>query len=594
MQQRGNLAPISTTRKVAVWGRDEAASQVRDMLQSFGVSSTCIEDLGELEQYDLLVMPPAVEARSFFEAKDHVQGLLNWIDQGGRYLQLEQNYTGLTPLGQELFPAENTFVDLVVPAHPVFAGLGQQQFDVRMNPDSGYAIEYGINPFSINALAARGPFLGGRGVFNAVAEGTYGRGIIFTNQLLVTKLWEQDSAAATYLRNVLAYLLTTENVSSFTRPWEMKSRQFTVNPAQMVYVDLRPYATTGFADEVDGDQKGGWTDQGNNDLRMIPLGEQEFLGVPVFIVDPAANNGKSCIVLAGANRKYFPQKVEGIAVGNLRLSRLFFLHTLAWSSKKTVGEYRIHYADGTVEVVPITDGVNIGDWWFPNDLPEAPVAFVEKNPAGRGVGLWLFAWENPKEHVAISSIDFVSNGSSVLALVAISGELVNPNALSIDDFETERNWRALRDKKGEITEPVPTISRVSKEDDPEGVWQGDYALKVSMPVNTATGGAPVVFTKFPLEKIKAGENYQLLTFWIKSDSTCTLNITLPKSDWSSRIQSNVLVRGGQWQKIRLSLRKDMGLDKLNWDLADLRGEFFIYYHNYNNPVTFYIDDIRLE
>ena len=135
---------------------------------------------------------------------------------------------------------------------------------------------------------------------------------------------------------------------------------------------------------------------------------------------------------------------------------------------------------------------------------------------------------------------------------------------------------------------------MSKEDDPEGVWQGDYALKVSMPVNTATGGAPVVFTKFPLEKIKAGENYQLLTFWIKSDSTCTMNITLPKSDWSSRIQSNVLVRGGQWQKIRLSLRKDMGLDKLNWDLADLRGEFFIYYHNYNNPVTFYIDDIRLE
>ena len=172
-----------------------------------------------------------------------------------------------------------------------------------------------------------------------------------------------DSAATTYLK-MSNYILSADKPSSYTQ--RVVEEGFTVAP-KVVTIDLKPYVTTGFADEVDGDKKGGWTDQGDNDMRMMVTGRQEFLGVPMEIIDPATNNGKSCIVLAGPSREYFPEKVEGIAVGQ-KLSRLFFLHSLAWSSGKKVGEYRIHYADQTTEIVDIVDGQNIGDWWFPGDL----------------------------------------------------------------------------------------------------------------------------------------------------------------------------------------------------------------------------------
>ena len=188
-----------------------------------------------------------------------------------------------------------------------------------------------------------------------------------------------------------------------------KGRDYGANNDKVVAVDLRPY------------KKGGWPDQGSNDMRMLPVGQQTFAGVKLQIVDPAANAGKSCIVLAGPSRGYFPEKVEGIAVGE-KLRELFFLQALAWSSNKTVGLYRLHYADGTTWDIELKDGVNIGDWWFPRRLPEALLAYTGENPAGRQVGLWLFAWENPKPAVIISSIDFVSNGNSVPMLVAISGE----------------------------------------------------------------------------------------------------------------------------------------------------------------------------
>ena len=67
----------------------------------------------------------------------------------------------------------------------------------------------------------------------------------------------------------------------------------------------------------------------------------------------------------------------------------------------------------------------------------------------------ICAWWRIPKHVAISSIDFVSNGSSVLALVVISGELVNPNAY--DDFETERNpaLRTKRERSQSRCQPYP-------------------------------------------------------------------------------------------------------------------------------------------
>ena len=67
-----------------------------------------------------------------------------------------------------------------------------------------------------------------------------------------------------------------------------------------------------------------------------------------------------------------------------------------------------------------------------------------------------------------------------------------------------------------------------------------------------------------------------------------------KYDWGGRLQTNLLVRAGEWRKVWLNLKKDLGLDTVGWPLDQLRGEFFIYYQNTTSGMTFYLDDIRLE
>jgi len=63
-------------------------------------------------------------------------------------------------------------------------------------------------------------------------------------------------------------------------------------------LDLSKAANMGFADEIAGDGKGGWTDQGSlNDLREFTLrGLNKLQYVDFYIIDPEENDGKSCIV----------------------------------------------------------------------------------------------------------------------------------------------------------------------------------------------------------------------------------------------------------------------------------------------------------
>ncbi|MBR0459903.1 MAG: hypothetical protein IJJ26_11755, partial [Victivallales bacterium] len=82
-------------------------------------------------------------------------------------------------------------------------------------------------------------------------------------------------------------------------------------PYRFTPLDLRPACNMGFRDEVEDDNKGGWTDQGPaNDLRMFPVGSQTFCNTTFDIVDPKKNAGKSCIVLGNSRKPAFPLHAE--------------------------------------------------------------------------------------------------------------------------------------------------------------------------------------------------------------------------------------------------------------------------------------------
>ena len=76
---------------------------------------------------------------------------------------------------------------------------------------------------------------------------------------------------------------------------------------------------------MDGDGKGGWTDQGENSVPEMPTGRRVFEGIPF---DIAAKAGQQVIVLRGQSREAFPTRAE-VKVDK-RGKALYFLHAAAW------------------------------------------------------------------------------------------------------------------------------------------------------------------------------------------------------------------------------------------------------------------------
>ena len=190
------------------------------------------------------------------------------------------------------------------------------------------------------------------------------------------------------------------------------------------FVDLRPFCNMGFRDEKEGDGKGGWSDQGENDLREFPVGIRYFGPVPFEVINPEENEGKSCIMLAGKHRPYFPKEVKGIRVG-ARARRLFFLHGCAWSAKpgEEVVRFTVNYADGSKEEIPVIYGRHVENWWHVVPLPEAEIGWVGSNPVWENLAIYVMEWRNPKPEVPIKTLDVRSLfRECVYGLIAITFE----------------------------------------------------------------------------------------------------------------------------------------------------------------------------
>ncbi len=183
-------------------------------------------------------------------------------------------------------------------------------------------------------------------------------------------------------------------------------------------LDLASAANAGFADETADDRKGGWTDQGpENDLAMLLPGTHRWNGVDFEILDPARNNGRSCVMLAGPFRHYFARDAAAEQKGQPRGNYLHLLHATAWPTPdKTVGSVEITYLDGTKSTCEVT-GYDVGNWWSPVPRRDGEVVWTAENGSSE-VGLYRSSF--PIENKPIRSVAFRSTGVSVWGIVAAS------------------------------------------------------------------------------------------------------------------------------------------------------------------------------
>jgi hypothetical protein len=188
----------------------------------------------------------------------------------------------------------------------------------------------------------------------------------------------------------------------------------------VIFVDLSNYFNMSLDEEIH--HKPG------NDLKSVPHGIQEFAGT-LF-------NAKGIIQLWGSISKEktgvdYPSEVKGIVV-NQKAEKLHFLQCSSWHDQEgtKIGEYRIHYANGHIEIIPIVYQVHVVDWWFmPGDkLPtEVEVAWKGDNERthnlGNSIQFYKYTWVNPFPLVEVRAMDFVSDGKeSAPFLMAVTIE----------------------------------------------------------------------------------------------------------------------------------------------------------------------------
>jgi len=428
--------PIASPKTTAVLNcsRKDEVKSIVTILKSLGVQATVVDaQKGELDAFDVLIVPPTLQK---MRSEINESAVMERVRRGARLLILEQSEGALPMLpGYRVTQPGNTFIDLVIPAHPAFTSLSQAEFDTWECDDLGCAVSYAITPFSLNALAVRGPILARKGVAMAMMEATLDKGRIVASQFNACKLWGKDSAATTYLANLLNYTIgRTMPLYDKAEPLVQRVDRGAVSDvSKLVTIDLRAYANRDFVDRSSEGGAEGWTAQGSeNDLRGIATGRQNVGAIPFDIIDPAKNDRRAALILRGNERPNFPEAIQDIQLGGT-FTRLFFLHGCAWHPNGEAGRYRFHYADGQTAEMALTEGVNIGDWWNVRDLPQAWVGMTMPNGVGHTVGLYVAEWKNPRPQVAITSMEFLSAragdatnfssaASSVPFLVAVTGE----------------------------------------------------------------------------------------------------------------------------------------------------------------------------
>jgi len=190
-----------------------------------------------------------------------------------------------------------------------------------------------------------------------------------------------------------------------------------------VAVDLRRCVNRSFTDTEAEDGQGGWTDEGVNDMRNLPVGKLKLAGVPFVVIDPKTNNGKSCLVMKSRGISYEAPEKQRIPVG-LKARKLHFLHTSTYTADKVAADIVVHFRDGGEIKIPVRTKFEITDWCSKDKPALAEVAWRGSNPRFPSVSLFKFTFENPRPTDEIQYIEIVSRmGSSRYVLVAVTAEL---------------------------------------------------------------------------------------------------------------------------------------------------------------------------
>jgi len=262
-----------------------------------------------------------------------------------------------------------------------------------------------------------------------------GKGQVLISQVLwdAYTLGQKDEELQNRQERYIVMLLSNLGVPNQGRP--MLADAYNVAAERAFFVNLRPFVNMAFKDETSGDLKGGWTDQGRNDMRYFPTGKRRFQGVPFDVIAPEENENRAClnIRLAQEVKTDLYQRLmqEGIPVG-VKANQLFFLHACAWTPYdiRPVTIYTLVYDDGSEHEFNMNSTEHFRDWWVPAKPTgsDAHVAWVGRLAYEIGVpqvAMFLTAIPNPHPDKTVTAIKMrrAFEGRTSYVLAAITAEM---------------------------------------------------------------------------------------------------------------------------------------------------------------------------
>lgn len=211
-------------------------------------------------------------------------------------------------------------------------------------------------------------------------------------------------------------------------------------------LDLRAVANMDFQDEVSGDGKGGWSDQGaENDMRGFDTARQDYGGIRFTVIAPASNQKRAVLTFDNDHAR------TGLATATVTVpadapaaTSLYLLHTSCWNQEPkgtTIGTVEVTLADGQKIVHEIKTGRDIADWWGAGSLENARVVFSKPN-ASNQVGIFLSRIALPAKPVRSITFTSARNAVWILLGATLSNKMVEMKAKTLR-FTANDEWKAV-------------------------------------------------------------------------------------------------------------------------------------------------------
>lgn len=217
-----------------------------------------------------------------------------------------------------------------------------------------------------------------------------------------------------------------------------------------IVVDLTKVVNMGFADDVAGNGKGGWSDQGpDNDARNFKYqNKTDFANIPFSIINPANNDGKSILVMSSPQFKNGPQEAAiQFKSGAISGKYLYLFHTLCYGGAKVpVGTIEMKGVNGKSKTIEVFGERDVTNWWGAKKVANGYPGATWTTGAGGTVALYASRFELDPELGNFASITFRSSGKSPVWLIAaatISNNKYDFPASVKVLVKPDQTWQAL-------------------------------------------------------------------------------------------------------------------------------------------------------